>query len=197
MAATLTAGAFPFPGYFSHWVAELPLEFSDRQLSWQWDRFLLISRTFFFFLVFSIFPVLNLRTFPQIVPESWDGLHCFKRNVEFGFFRNPLWNHFFHKVICMSLSIWKPTCYVLRSHKTLQIFSSSYYLRYNMVPSCFKKGFLGAPRGLSWWSICFRLRSWSRGPGIEPCIRAPAQQGVCFSLSLCPSSPLVLSLSLK
>ena len=37
-----------------------------------------------------------------------------------------------------------------------------------------------------------RLRSWSQGPGIEPHIWLPAQQGVCFSLSL-----LMLSLSLN
>ena len=31
------------------------------------------------------------------------------------------------------------------------------------------------------------------GPGIEPCIGLPAQQGVCFSLSPCLSALLVLS----
>ena len=34
-------------------------------------------------------------------------------------------------------------------------------------------------------SVCFRLRSWSLDPGMEPHIRLPTQQGVCFSL--CPS----------
>ena len=32
------------------------------------------------------------------------------------------------------------------------------------------------------------LRSWSPGPGIEPHIGFPAQWGVCFFLSLCPST---------
>ena len=41
-------------------------------------------------------------------------------------------------------------------------------------------------------SICLRLRSWSQGPGIEPCIGPPAPQGACFSLSLCLLPPLLV-----
>jgi len=40
--------------------------------------------------------------------------------------------------------------------------------------------------------------SLAHGPGIEPCVGGggvPAQQGVCYSLSLCPAPPLILSLS--
>ena len=33
------------------------------------------------------------------------------------------------------------------------------------------------------------------GPGIKPCIGLPAQQGTCFSPSLCPSTLLMLSLA--
>ena len=51
---------------------------------------------------------------------------------------------------------------------------------------------VGACRGLSQLSIGLRLRSWSQGLGIEPCIRLPAQWRACFSLSLCSCS---LSLS--
>lgn len=54
---------------------------------------------------------------------------------------------------------------------------------------------LGAPGCLGWLSVCLRLRSWSHGPGIEPCIRLPAQWGVCYSLSLCLLLCLSLSLS--
>ena len=43
---------------------------------------------------------------------------------------------------------------------------------------------------LSRLSICLQLMSWSQGPGIKPHVRLPAQGGVCFSLSLCPSSCL-------
>ena len=35
-------------------------------------------------------------------------------------------------------------------------------------------------------SVCLRLRSQSRGPGIEPRVGLLAQQGACFSL--CPCS---------
>ena len=48
------------------------------------------------------------------------------------------------------------------------------------------------PGWLSWLTVCLWLRSWSWGPRIEPYVFLPAQQGVCFSLSLCPS-PFVLS----
>ena len=41
----------------------------------------------------------------------------------------------------------------------------------------------GAPGWLNQLSVCLLLRD----PGIEPCIRLPAQWGVCFSLPLCPS----------
>ena len=56
----------------------------------------------------------------------------------------------------------------------------------------------GAPGWLSQLSICLQLRSLSQGPGIEPCLRLPAQRAVCFSLSLClPLCLLVPSLSLS
>ena len=45
-------------------------------------------------------------------------------------------------------------------------------------------------------SICLQLRLQSQGPGIKPHMGLPAQQGVCFPLSLYPSSslfPLVFS----
>ena len=51
----------------------------------------------------------------------------------------------------------------------------------------------GAPGWLNQLSVCLHPRSWSQGPGIEPCIRLPAQRGVHFSLSLSLSAPLVLS----
>ena len=44
-------------------------------------------------------------------------------------------------------------------------------------------------------SVCLRLRSSSQGSGIEPHIKLPAQQGVCFSLSHCPSLIPALVLS--
>ena len=50
--------------------------------------------------------------------------------------------------------------------------------------------------GLRWLSVCLWLRLCSRGPGIEPPGGLPAQQGVCFSLSLSPLLILSLSLSL-
>ena len=53
----------------------------------------------------------------------------------------------------------------------------------------------GVPGWLNWLSICLWLGSWSQSPGIKPCIGLPAQWGVCFSLSLCPS-PCSCSLSL-
>ena len=40
-------------------------------------------------------------------------------------------------------------------------------------------------RGVGWFSqlsICLRLRFCSQGPRIEPCVRLPAHQEVCFSL---------------
>ena len=54
----------------------------------------------------------------------------------------------------------------------------------------------GAPGWLRWGNICLWLASWSQGSGMEPCIRLPAQQGACFSLSLC-CSPYLCSLSLS
>ena len=62
-----------------------------------------------------------------------------------------------------------------------------------MNKETFKMGCLG---GLSHLSVCLGLRSWSQDPGIQPCIRLPAQWGVCFSLSLHYCS-LSLTLSLK
>ena len=53
------------------------------------------------------------------------------------------------------------------------------------------------PGWLSQLNICLQLRSWSRGPGIEPCIGIPAQEGVCFYLSLCLSPQLVHTLCLS
>ena len=53
---------------------------------------------------------------------------------------------------------------------------------------------LRAPGWLSGSSISLWLRSRSRGPGIESCIRLPAQGGARFSLPLCD---LTLALSLK
>ena len=61
----------------------------------------------------------------------------------------------------------------------------------------------GVPGWLSKISLCLQLRSWSRGPGIEPHSWVSAQRGACFSLSLCCSSPspsawlCSLSLSVK
>ena len=46
-------------------------------------------------------------------------------------------------------------------------------------------------------SVCFQLGSWSQGLGMEPHIGLLAQQGVFFSLGLCPSPACVLSLSLQ
>ena len=48
----------------------------------------------------------------------------------------------------------------------------------------------------SWLSICLWLMSWSQGPVTESRVGLPAQWGVYFSLSLCPS-PFSCSLSLK
>lgn len=53
----------------------------------------------------------------------------------------------------------------------------------------------GAPGWLSPLSICLQIRSWSRRPGIQPCVGLPAQQGACFSPW--PSPLLVCSLTLK
>ena len=53
------------------------------------------------------------------------------------------------------------------------------------------------PGWLSQWSVCLWLRSWSWDPRIESYIRLPAQWGVCFSLSTCPSLTFLHSLSLK
>ena len=44
--------------------------------------------------------------------------------------------------------------------------------------------FHGAPGWLRRLSICLQLRSWSQGPGMAPCIRLPAQRGLCFFLCL-------------
>ena len=46
---------------------------------------------------------------------------------------------------------------------------------------------IGAPGWLSWWSLCFQVRSWSRGPGIGSDIGLPIHWGVCLSLLLCSS----------
>jgi len=52
------------------------------------------------------------------------------------------------------------------------------------------------PGWLSQLSVCLRLRSWTRGPGIEFCIGLLAWRGACF-LPL-PAAPLlVFSLFLK
>ena len=49
---------------------------------------------------------------------------------------------------------------------------------------------------LSWLGACLRLRSWSQSPGIQSHVTLSAEQGVCFSLSLCPTPWLMLILSL-
>ena len=43
----------------------------------------------------------------------------------------------------------------------------------------------GAPGWLSRFSVWPWLESWPQGCVVEPCVRLWAQQGVCFSLSLC------------
>ena len=53
-------------------------------------------------------------------------------------------------------------------------------------PTAINSSLAGAPGWLNWLSIYLQLRSWSQGPGIRPHIRLPAQEGVCFSSSLCP-----------
>ena len=69
----------------------------------------------------------------------------------------------------------------------------------NMAMDAFNKKWQeGVPGWLSRLGIFLRLKSWSQGPGIEPCIRLAAQRGICYSLSLClPLLLLVLSLSNK
>ena len=47
---------------------------------------------------------------------------------------------------------------------------------------------------LCWLSVCLWLRSWSRGPGMEPRVTLPTQEGVCFSLSI-SLSPCLSSFS--
>ena len=54
----------------------------------------------------------------------------------------------------------------------------------------------GVPGWLSPLSVCLPFRSGSQGPGMESCTGLPTPRGVCLSLSLCPSRPLVLSLAL-
>lgn len=46
---------------------------------------------------------------------------------------------------------------------------------------------MGAPGWLSQLTVCLQLMTWSQGRRMKPHIRLPAQQGVCLSLSLCPS----------
>ena len=53
---------------------------------------------------------------------------------------------------------------------------------------------LGVPRWLSQLSICLQFRSWSQGPGNEPRIRLPTQQGVYFPVPSLPSPLLMFSL---
>ena len=80
-------------------------------------------------------------------------------------------------------------------HSTVAMISASLYLL-----GCVKTSSSGAPGWLSQLSICFQLRSWSWGPGIEPHIRLSAQWRVSFSLSFYPSPcscSLSLSLALK
>ena len=55
----------------------------------------------------------------------------------------------------------------------------------------------GVPGWLSQLSACLLLRSWSQGPGMETWVGLPAQRGVCFFLSLCPSLCFIFSLSNK
>ena len=44
--------------------------------------------------------------------------------------------------------------------------------------------------------VCLQLRSWSRGPGFDPCMGLlAAWQGVCLSLFLCSSLPLPIPLT--
>lgn len=45
--------------------------------------------------------------------------------------------------------------------------------------------------------VCLGPRSRSQGPGNKPRIRLPGRQEACFSLSLCPYQPFVLSLSVS
>ena len=75
----------------------------------------------------------------------------------------------------------------------------------NFLRFILKVSDLKAPGWLSWLNLCLRLSSWSQGPGVEPCIRLPAQWGFYFpSFSFCPSLCLcsaslsfILSLSNK
>ncbi len=97
-----------------------------------------------------------------------------------------IWNKQFFSflilIICFffSFSFWVSLAMVL--------------INFNKLWSFKKVSFRGAPEWLSWLSVCLQLRSWSRGPGIEPHVRLPAQWGVCFSLLL---SLCALSLSKK
>ena len=61
-----------------------------------------------------------------------------------------------------------------------------------------KEYILGAPGWLRQLNICLQHRSWSRGPGMESCVRLPAQQRVCFSFFLPHAHPcLFISLFLS
>ena len=61
--------------------------------------------------------------------------------------------------------------------------------------SFWKSGVGGAPGWLSRLSVCPQLRSWSWGPGIETCVRLPAQWAGCLSLSTACALLSVFSLS--
>ena len=57
---------------------------------------------------------------------------------------------------------------------------------------------MGAPGWLSSrLSVCLQLSSWSQGPGIQTCIRVPAQRRVCLSSSSCSLTSSLINKILK
>ena len=65
-----------------------------------------------------------------------------------------------------------------------------WFLCPGQVPLCvwLRRKYRGAPGWLSQLSVYLRLRSWSRGSGIRPCVGLPAPR-----LSLCPPTSCTLS----
>lgn len=80
---------------------------------------------------------------------------------------------------------------VFPGYKSDSIFVKQSTWYFKSVWEKIKTIIIRTPRWLSQLNVCLRLRSWFQSPGIQPHIRLPAQQGVCFFLSFCPSSPLV------
>ena len=106
-----------------------------------------------------------------IIPRSWDWVP--------------------HRVPCMEPAS-SSACVSASLSLSLSV---SLMNKYSLKQLLVENFYVGAPGWLSWLSIFLQLRSWSRGPGIEPHVGLPAEEGAGLSSpSLGLSPPLVPSL---